>query len=54
MVCHAIAVYVGEQLTCFPPYQFNEQVYIVFIVYMHIFFLFYFYYPYFILYILML
>ena len=37
MVRHAIAVYVGEQLTCLPPYQFNEQVYIVFIVYMHVF-----------------
>ena len=36
MVCHAIAVYVSEQLTCL-PYQFNEQVYIVFIVYMHVF-----------------
>ena len=32
MVRHAIAVYVGEQLTYLPPYQINEQVYIVFIV----------------------
>ena len=35
MVRHAIAVYVGELLTCLRPYQINEQVYIIFIVYMH-------------------
>ena len=37
MVHRAIAVYVGEQLTCLPQQQFKEQVYIVFIVYMHVF-----------------
>ena len=35
MVHRAIAVYVGEQLTCLPPYQFNERVYIIFIVCVH-------------------
>ena len=35
MVRHAIAIYVGEQLTCLQPYQINEQVYIIFIAYMH-------------------
>ena len=30
---HAIAVYVGEQLICVPPYQINEYMFIVVIVY---------------------